>query len=305
MTMVRMMNNVCEMISIETVPFYSTAICNILRNLGFSDVNTYENPNGSTFISLYIRSNDREYVISKILEWIILYEKRYNENIPCRFRIDNDMSNAKSEIGNIYDVYVSYNSTSIELESKYDIFSMESNNSLYIKNIKKNTNNIIIPIKNHEFIVSQSSYMDTYKNNLMIFDQIKKCKRDVDQTLLIGSDTIITFNILSLLYDDINLNTINDINNVLKKDINNDFDVCVINIDTFQRNIRDIVLYLNNIKKSDSIIILSGIFDLYLDYYSNQVSDIEYKIFRTNRWNSFAFGPIDTDVYDNISGNGY
>ena len=295
------MNNICEKISIETVPVYSANICNILRNLGFSDVIAYEDINGSTFISLYVRQSDREYILSKILEWMISFNNKYGKEIPCRFRIDDDVSDAKSKIGNVYDIYVSFDDTSIELESDQNPKTMTSENPEYKDRIQKNINRIIVPIKDHEFIVSQTSYMDTYKNNLMLMHQIKNDKKCVKNIQCIGTDIPITSNLLYNVFgDNINLSTITSID-----DITWQHDLYIFNLNKFRDYIRDAIVYMNMNKKSDAIIILSGIFDLYEDYYAKQLSDMKYKIFRTNRWCSFVFGDINSDIYDSVSGNGY
>ena len=304
--------NKCAKIIIETQSYNSDCICNILRRLGFINVIANEERNETTNISIFIRNSDKDYILYQLLKHVMEFSKKYDREIMCRIREASDISLQRDDMCSVYDIYTSFNGLAVQLDSVVSIEQSEENDiyTSYInENVKKK---IIISMKDNEFINSLSSYMDTFKNNIMILSQIKNDNiiNIENSKIFISGNNIGTYvEIFDYIFcnNHIQLDTIPNIDNIDINTINisKDYSIFLINTISFKDNIRDMILHIINNRNPDSIIILSGIYDLHYDHYAKQLSDINYKIIRTNRWSSFVIGDIGTALYDGTIGNGY
>lgn len=273
----------CIEIILETEPKYIGSIFNIAKLLGFCDVYSRENEESAT-ISFYIRETDKEIILYNIIKKIVEFSNKYDREIPLRIRENTDLSNLFFiEIDDIQNWWVSFKDTSILYNMKDS--SKQYFSSKYSSKVLNNKNIISIPIDNNEMIINMSSYMDTFKNNLLILYSLQKQYGNDLSVNLIGENIEIYEQILKSL-------------NIQVSDKS---DIHLINAESFKANVR---LLMNDIIDKYKNIIISGIYDLYLDYYNSQLSDLQYEIIRTNRWNSIIIGEFDKSLYLE-NGNGY
>lgn len=273
----------CIEIILETEPKYIGSIFNIAKLLGFCDVYSRENEESAT-ISFYIRETDKEIILYNIIKKIVEFSNKYDREIPLRIRENTDLSNLSFiEIDDIQNWWVSFKDTSILYNMKDS--SKQYFSSKYSSKVLNNKNTISIPIDNNEMIINMSSYMDTFKNNLLILYSLQKQYGNDLSVNLIGENIEIYEQILKSL-------------NIQVSDKS---DIHLINAESFKANVR---LLMNDIIDKYKNIIISGIYDLYLDYYNSQLSDLQYEIIRTNRWNSIIIGEFDKSLYLE-NGNGY
>lgn len=273
----------CIEIILETEPKYIGSIFNIAKLLGFCDVYSRENEESAT-ISFYIRETDKEIILYNIIKKIVEFSNKYDREIPLRIRENTDLSNLSFiEIDDIQNWWVSFKDTSILYNMKDS--SKQYFSSKYSSKVLNNKNIISIPIDNNEMIINMSSYMDTFKNNLLILYSLQKQYGNDLSVNLIGENIEIYEQILKSL-------------NIQVSDKS---DIHLINAESFKANVR---LLMNDIIDKYKNIIISGIYDLYLDYYNSQLSDLQYEIIRTNRWNSIIIGEFDKSLYLE-NGNGY
>lgn len=273
----------CIEIILETEPKYIGSILNITKLLGFCDVYSRENGESAT-ISFYIRETDKEIILYNIIKKVVEFTNKYDREIPLRIRENNDLSNVSyMEIDDVQNWWVSLKDTSILYninDSSKQYFS-----SKYSSKVLNNKNIISIPVDNNEMIINMSSYMDTFKNNLLILYSLQKQYGNDLSVNLIGENIEIYEQILKSL-------------NI---QVSNESDIHLINVESFKANAR---VLMNDIIDKYKNIIISGIYDLYLDYYNSQLSDLQYEIIRTNRWNSIIIGEFDKSLYLE-NGNGY
>lgn len=273
----------CIELVLETESKYLGSILNITKLLGFCDVYSRENESSST-ISFCIRETDKDTIMYNIIKLIVEFSNKYDTDIPLRIRENDNLQNFDYiAIDDIQNWWVSFNDTSILYN--FDNSSKIPFTSKYSSKVLKNKNIIPIPINNNEMIINMSSYMDTFKNNLLILYSLQNQYGENLSINLIGENVEIYKQILSYL----------NIQN------SNDSDIYLINLESFKSNVR---LLMNDIIDNYKNIIISGIYDIYLDYYISQLSDLKYEIIRTNRWNSIVLGDFDKSLYL-TNGNGY
>ena len=301
------MNSKCGRLSVQIKISDFDNIMNLLRMINIDNVFSDLCDDETYMIDIYIRESDKEHLISEIQNRIKEYSNKYNIDLPYRLYYDNNMMKMhnmdfETYISSYKESCVIYEAACISRgELLKHIEEAEYSKINYLKSIL-DKNQYILPFKDNEFIVSFSSFMNSFSASLFSLDCIELDKKS--NILVLGNNRFIYGKIISDIYEcNIEVSSIDSYLDKIYKSENNLYDLILVELESFH-DIRTRDLLLWSVSHSKNII-LSGmrVCDEY--YYRRMLSDMDFFPITTNNYMSFIFGSANTDKYKNEINIGY
>ena len=281
----------------------------LLHRIGVVRVNDYEMDGDTYNISFFTRESDVEIIHNRIIKNIDIFQKKYSKYINYSESIidtiydDKQKSIIDSMNNNTEEYVISYKDITLYLQNlnidNMSILNRPYMGELYLNDVLKHKYILEYPFLNNEWLYSFENYTDSIKGNIISLDMIKYDNNY--KILLYGNNEEIYKDILVKIYNckESNIDILEYQIDVLDK--YNDYDIVFIDTKSFQDNIRDLILWA----KKSKYVIISGVYDIYSDFYYKILSDIEYNIVYTNRYQNILIGnDYNFDKYDNDIGVG-
>ena len=294
----------CKKIIINTNSDKYESILRILRIVGIDDAYA-DNLEEECTIEFFIRNKDEEYYINSIKSLISQYQNKFDDNFEYKLRIVDDCSDTgvawyynNLNFMSSYKSVAVYFEPAIIFEARPDGPDFKDEEIIdYLDRTRSRPNRYIIPVRNNEFILNNSSYMHNFKLNLMILDSLKLSPNE--DVLIIGEHRFLYGNIISDVYNcNVTLKESIDVNSE-----DGSYDRILIFPDSILSNVRSILLW--SILHVSKTVIIGNIVATKSSYYTKQFSDIKYSEFMAGHYTSYVFGNIDDSIYTNEIRNGY
>ena len=294
------MNSKCCRLSIQIPVSDFDNIINLLRMINIDNVFSELCDNDMYMIDIYTRKSDKEYLLLEIQQRIAEYSKKYDIDLQYRLYCDDMLMNMhnmdyETYISSYKNSYVIYEAADISRgELLKHIEEAELSKIDYLKSLL-NKYKYVLPYKDNEFIVSFSSYMNSFGSSLFSLDCM-----DLDEKsniLVLGNNRFLYGKIIADLYNsDIEISDIDSIlNKIYNENITTTYNLILIEAEAFHDDrIRDLVMWSNT--HSDNII-LSGIRVCDEYYYRRMLSDFNFSPITTNNYMSFIFGDANVEKY--------
>ena len=272
----------------------------LFRRLGFNEVIREDSNSESCSLSVYCRLLDCEMFLDKINQSISEYETMFDETMEYRSRLIDNIEPLLPLCLEFVKYSATFGDTLLYYDrTDFDRLNSEKAENKYFEVARNKPNKVVLDFKDNEFITTLSTYMDSYRSNLVVFDSLKISKTDT--VCVIGENRENYKKILNSKYTDkVELFDIDD--DTIYDQFKDSYDIVFISPNAFKKNIRDLIMYFSD---KCRYIIVSGVYDLYESYYLDMMTGYDHHDIRTNRWCSYIIGKdFDSTLYSGTDGNG-